>query len=1017
VSELSVEKFGGGITARFDTPALARIARLPEVLRIDPVRDVMALNTEIAPTVQTGSAEDGLLIRPFDLARVDGGGIDTSGDGRRINDGSDAVPPQIVLVTDNGISLDTPNFSQTATEVEGVSPAIPIGPSHRKVHAIQVVEDDGTGCDAPLSGAGTHGNIVAAAIAAYPSELGFFASPLRPGDGGVPRSANLDGVARGTRILMQDVAGPDRCTINSLIERGGDLLPGSLWVRLNEAICPSIGGSGACAGIAGGGNEVHLAVFPFGVPNFGLKLQVIGPPYSQDAVDIDTFLYNNRDFMVVMPVGNDGARVGNTRVGTWDNFFPDYFDGTDLNDDGNNPIPIQISAPATAKNIVATGASTGDCFTVFGTADCEGAIARFSSRGPATVQSLRMAPMITAPAFDLISGPNTAGVAVFRSRDNDNLPPVEAQLDEGNFGTSYAAAYITGAAALIRDYFAQGFHPTGTRIDADRVANVSGALIKAALAASADFNEGGLSRLNESGVIPLLRRTRALDLGMVAGTPVGILGNSEQGYGRAVLTHVLPLATWSSDFVLHPDSGSPKEYPAAGLLAWDAIATGEALIDNTTTSRMHTFRVSSTQVATAGSGGTAVTTGQLRIALAWIDPPSLAGSGGPLTNDLDLALEGPGPDNCLESSDTKPDGSPCPGDSTSDNVFYIGNHYGPATDTASLDQWSIGTSGAPPPVLSDLRNLVEAIHLNGDPNNDGSFDDSPLYVGRWRVTAKRGAGGALPGQITILGPDEDGNGNHRLDPGEDGNVNGLLDQPGQPYSLVVAGPVFLAEAPPAAGPTSYPESAITTTKVRYGCADDLVVSVLDTTMGASPALSTSATTFEVFDAAGALVDAESGVTFSAGAAPGVTVSAGVPVRLAAPPIAGNGVLETATGDLIAVTYAPPGQRAVSAGAGVNCSPDLINASFASASGLSLARQVTVSGGCDQDEHLDAGEIVTYGVSLLNRSRTDDYADVTAHLAPSGPGATAVRARDRMACFSTCPSTPSQPMRCRPAIGS
>ena len=152
------------------------------------------------------------------------------------------MPPQIVLVTDNGISLDTPNFSQTATEVTGTTPAIPIGPSHRKVHAIQVVEDNGTSCDAPLSGAGTHGNIVAAAIAAYPSELGFFASPLRPGDGGVPRFANLDGVARGARILLQDVAGPDRCTINSLIERGGDLLPGSLWARLNEAICPSTGG-------------------------------------------------------------------------------------------------------------------------------------------------------------------------------------------------------------------------------------------------------------------------------------------------------------------------------------------------------------------------------------------------------------------------------------------------------------------------------------------------------------------------------------------------------------------------------------------------------------------------------------------------------------------------------------------------------------------------------------------------------------------------------------------------------
>jgi hypothetical protein len=990
VSELTVEPFDAGITARLSTEALARIARLPEVLRVEPVRDVMALNMENAPTMQMGSAEDGLLIRPFDLAGVDGGGIDTSGDGRRINDGSDAVPPQIVVVTDNGISLDTPNFSQTATEVEGTSPSIPIGPSHRKVHAIQLVEDDGTGCDAALSGAGTHGNVVAAAVAAYPSELGFFASPLRPGDGGVPRSGNLDGVARGARILLQDVAGTDRCTINSLIERGGDLNPGSLATRLNEAICPSSGGGGPCSGLAGGGGEVHLAVFPFGTPIFG---EIFGfPHYTQDAADIDTFLYNNRDFMVVMPVGNDGALVGNTRAGLWDNTFPDFFDGTNLNDDAGNPIPIQISDPATAKNVVAVGASTYDCFTFFGTTDCEGAIARFSSRGPATPQSLRMAPMITAPAFDLFNNPNTAGVAAFRSRDNDNLAPIEAQMDEGNSGTSFAAAYITGAAAVIRDYFAQGFHPTGARIDADQLPNVSGALIKAALAASADFNEDGLSRLNEGPEEALLRRTRALFVDPMDGI-IGIMGNSEQGYGRAVLTHVLPLADWSNEFVLHPDSGRPREYPAAGLLVWDHAATGEPLIDNAAASSItHHFRLAAPDITTTGAGGTAVTTGQLRIALAWIDLPSPAGSGGPLTNDLDLVLQGPGADNCLESGDTQPDGSPCPGNAADDNVFYIGNHYGPATNDAVLDQWSIGSVGASPAPLSDERNVVEAIHLSGDPDNDGSYDESPLYVGRWRVTVMRGDAGAIPGQITILGPDEDGNGNHRLDPGEDGNMNGLLDQPGQPYALVVAGPVFLAEAPPAAGPSSYPESVISLDGIRYGCADDLVATILDTTGGASPAQSSASTAFEVFDAAGALTDVESGIPFTTGA-PGVTVSAGVPVRLAAPPIVGNGVLEAATGDTIAVTYAPPGQRAAGVRATVNCNPDLINSFFPPAGGASLVRQVTVGGGCDQDDHLDAGEIVTYGVSLLNRSRTDDYADLTATLIPSGPGAGAIRVLD------------------------
>src|SRR5262249_28115545 len=143
--------------------------------------------------------------------------------------------------------------------------------------------------------------------------------------------------------------------------------------------------------------------------------------------------------------------------------------------------------------------------------------------------------------------------------------------------------------------------------------------------------------------------------------PIGIWGNSEQGYGRPVLTDVLPLANWSRDFVLHPASGAPKEYPAAGLLVWDQLSTGEAPIDNgANTSPLHPFPLAGPRTATTASGGLAVAPGQLRIALAWIDRPSPAGSGGPLVNDLDLTLEGPGPDNCLDASDTKPDGSGCP---------------------------------------------------------------------------------------------------------------------------------------------------------------------------------------------------------------------------------------------------------------------------------------------------------------------------------------------------------------------
>src|SRR5262249_39095703 len=130
-------------------------------------------------------------------------------------------------------------------------------------------------------------------------------------------------------------------------------------------------------------------------------------------------------------------------------------------------------------------------------------------------------------------------------------------------------AYVAGAGAVLRDYFAQGFYPTGTRgPSTDRMPPVSGALVKAARAAPAGFGEGlgaTTNALNQK-----LRTTRATDMG--AG--LGILGNSEQGYGRPVLTDVLPLAGWSDDFALHGLAQTPKEYPAAGLLVFDHLSTG-----------------------------------------------------------------------------------------------------------------------------------------------------------------------------------------------------------------------------------------------------------------------------------------------------------------------------------------------------------------------------------------------------------------------------------------------------------
>ncbi|HXU11538.1 MAG TPA: S8 family serine peptidase, partial [Candidatus Binatia bacterium] len=442
---------GSSCLVRADRKALGRIARVPEVLHVQESLEMMQLNTKVPVMVQAGSAEDAHFIRPFDDAGVDGGGIDTNGDGQRVNDGTDVVPPQLVGVIDNGISADTPSFSQTATQVgTGLQP-FP-GRNHRKIHSIIPVRDNGNDCDGVLDGAGSHGNIVASAIAAWPSGVGVFATRSGIGNGGQPRNSNMDGVAKGARIIVSDIADRTRCTINSLIERGGNVDPGSLLSRLSELICPAVGGTGSCTGLVGGGAEAHLAVTPFGAPDNFSTMQFLSTngTYPQQAADIDKFLYNNRDFMVVAPVGNNGGLFSNNRIGLMQVVIPDLFNGTAADEDPNFPRPIQTQPPSTAKNLVTVGGTRSDAVTVFGTNDQENNTAPFTSRGPATPESLRMAPIVTAPATDLVTSFETASISAFRSRDDDNAGPVDAQIDEGNFGTSYAAAYVTGAAALIR---------------------------------------------------------------------------------------------------------------------------------------------------------------------------------------------------------------------------------------------------------------------------------------------------------------------------------------------------------------------------------------------------------------------------------------------------------------------------------------------------------------------------------------------------------------------------------------
>jgi hypothetical protein len=957
---------GRSFEVRGSTQIVRQLAAEPSFRLIYERPEFMLQNSETPTTLMIGNSESSFGVsRPYHDLGIDGGGLNAVGNpsGVRVNNDTAQVPPQIVAVTDNGISVDAVHFSQTSTQV--TTGLVGIGPSHRKVHSIQGPEDDGTSCDSILSGSNTHGNVVAGVIAGAPGDFGItFAKAIDPADGPPVANISLDALARGSRIIMQDAALPSLCLLSELAEVGGNVLPGNLIDRLNQAICPKDGsGTGVCgSGVIGGGTEVHLHVMPFGVPNFDDILQnVENGKYPAGSRDLDLFLVNNRDYLIFSPVGSQGNTVrGVNTVEVW----PDVFNGTAIDNDPNLESPPQVPPPATAKNVLTVGAVLSDDWTVFGDFNAEENPLGFSSKGPATVGSLRTAPLVMAPGTDgsgLFAYPMFQSAATNRSRDNDNGIPVERQIDDANTGTSFSAAYVTAAGAIVRDYFAQGFYPTGARVQADRMPTLSGALVRAALVASGNFIEELDTDLPDSPTTTerQLFFSRGLDLANTPGEQVGVMGNNVQGYGRVVLDHVLPIANYPPTI----GTGGPNtiEYPAAGLVIYDMLGTGEPPINNggnIQTEKQFTVN----GVNTVLDGTTRVIeNGQLRIALSWPDPPSAAGSEGELINDLDLEVESPGADNNIAT--------------TGDNRFYHGNTY--INGTLPAGQW--GQAVLSSSTIYDRRNNIEAMHLSTFVG-DGSTPNQ-LPTGIWKVRVKRGAGGATPGQITgINGANEDANNNGRRDAGEaDTDLDGLLDAGGQPFALVIAGPVLgIGNQNWGAAAHALPDSLARFDKYQYGCADMITPSVFDPN-GTAVDVQTN-TVFQVLNAAGVVQDEERGFAIEEAPAGSKIFRTVKPIasRIASPGIKNNGVIEGDNGMILVLTYTDAPRPAL-ARARFQCTPNVITSSVG-VTGLPDTAAL-VSGGCDQDQYLDRGERLTYSIALRNFEKADDLTDVEATLTP------------------------------------
>ncbi|RDD61900.1 S8 family serine peptidase [Ferruginivarius sediminum] len=241
--------------------------------------------------------------------------------------------------------------------------------------------------------------------------------------------------------------------------------------------------------------------------------------YNQNAADVDNFTFNNQDHLVFGSMGNNSEEQG---------------------------------PPGTAKNAVGVNAAQAD--------PNEGNIGD-GNPGP-TADGRRKPDLVTV-------GCNIQSATVSTAC---NTGPRSA------CATSYATPHAAAAATLVRQYFDQGWYPTGTR-QPHHVFIPTGALIKATLVNST---------INMAG-------------------PAGYPSNQE-GWGIVRL----------DDAMFFPGD-------ARNLRVWD-VRHGDGLTTGVT--RTHTVNVTDPGEP-------------LRVTLVFSDPPGTAGATNPTVNDLDLRVTTP----------------------------------------------------------------------------------------------------------------------------------------------------------------------------------------------------------------------------------------------------------------------------------------------------------------------------------------------------------------------------------------
>jgi subtilisin family serine protease len=250
--------------------------------------------------------------------------------------------------------------------------------------------------------------------------------------------------------------------------------------------------------------------------------------YTAASQDVDQFMWDHKDDLIFFAAGNAGPGAGS------------------------------VGSPSTNKNGISVGA------TLRGTS--ADSMASFSSCGPTA--DGRIKPDLTVPGSSIVSAGNDFNIAT----NNCGTATMS--------GTSMASPGATGLTALIRQYYTDGWYPTGSKVSINGF-TPSGALLKATLINS------------------------AVNMANTTAIPANC-----QGWGRVLLENSL-FFTGQARKLWVKDDDTP-------------FATG-----STNESRTYNFSIASSAEP-------------LKVTLAWTDFPSTPAASVNLNNDLDLIVTGPG---------------------------------------------------------------------------------------------------------------------------------------------------------------------------------------------------------------------------------------------------------------------------------------------------------------------------------------------------------------------------------------